>query len=135
MRSSAGSRLWVNTPPGTGQTQTAVNAAAGLAWAGKRVLVIAERTETLTEFSARLSAAKVGTLAVHVPASSTPEDIGAQVVRAIKRAERAEPPRLAGVHQRLTEIADQLRDHVTSLHKVRERWRCRRIKRCRRLRH
>lgn len=114
----------VNTPPGTGQTQTAVNAAVGLAWAGKRVLVIAERTETLTEFSARLSAAKVGTLAVHVPASSTPEDIGAQVVRAIKRAERAEPPRLAGVHQRLTETRHQLRDHVTSLHKVRERWRC-----------
>ena len=88
------------------------------------MLVIANRTETLTEFSARLSAAKVGTLAVHVPASSTPEDIGAQVVRAIKRAERAEPPRLAGVHQRLTETRHQLRDHVTSLHKVRERWRC-----------
>ena len=114
----------VSTPPGTGQTQTAVNAAAGLAWEGKRVLVIAERTETLTEFSTRLSAAKIGTLAVNVPASSTPEDIRTQVVRAIKRAERAEPPRLAGVHKNLTETRHQLRDHVTSLHKVRERWRC-----------
>lgn len=114
----------VSTPPGSGQTQTAVNAAAGLAWAGKRVLVIAERTETLTEFSARLSAAKIGTLAVNVPASSAPEDIRTQVVRAIKRAERAEPPRLAGVHKKLTETRHQLRDHVSSLHKVRERWRC-----------
>lgn len=114
----------VSTPPGTGQTQTAVNAAAGLAWAGKRVLVIAERTETLTEFSARLSTAKIGTLAVNVPAASSSEDMRAQVTRAIKRAERAEPPRLSGLHKKLTETRHQLRDHVSSLHKVRERWKC-----------
>lgn len=114
----------VSTPPGTGQTQTAVNAAAGLAWAGKRVLVIAERTETLTEFSARLSTAKIGTLAVNVSASSSSDDVRAQVIRAIKRAERAEPPRLAGTHKKLTQTRHQLRDHVSSLHKVRERWNC-----------
>ncbi|WP_120003015.1 DUF4011 domain-containing protein [Nesterenkonia muleiensis] len=114
----------INAPPGTGQTQTAVNAAAGLAWSGKRVLVVAERTDTLSEFAHRLSAAKAGTLAVHVAASSPPEDLKAQVIRAIKRAERAEPPRLAELHRRLSERRHQLRDHVASLHKVRERWSC-----------
>lgn len=114
----------ISAPPGTGQTQTAVNTAAGLAWAGKRVLVIAERAGTLTEFSDRLSAAKIGTLAVKVPASSAPEEVRAQVIRAIKRAERAEPPRLAGVQKKIIDTRHQLRDHVASLHKVRERWKC-----------
>ncbi|NLS08929.1 DUF4011 domain-containing protein [Nesterenkonia sp. MY13] len=119
----------VSTPPGTGQTQTAVNAAAGLAWSGKRVLVIAERADTLTEFTQRLSAAKAGTLAVSVTAgplsaSSPSEELRTQVVRAIKRAERAEPPRLSQLHSRVSERRHQLRDHVASLHKVRQRWNC-----------
>ncbi|GAA1808339.1 DUF4011 domain-containing protein [Nesterenkonia flava] len=120
----AGVSAVISAPPGTGQTQTAVNAAAQAAWEGKRVLVIAERTDTLSEFAARLSAAKLGTLAVHVPASSTPADLRAQVVRAIKRAERAEPPRLSSLHSKLTKARHQLRDHTASLHKVRDRWKC-----------
>jgi hypothetical protein len=114
----------ISTPPGTGQTQTAVNAVAGLAWSGKRILVVAERSDTLTEFSERLSAAKAGTLAVNVRASSSPQEIKAQIVRAIKRAERAEPPRLGELHRRLAQRRHELRDHVGSLHKVRQRWRC-----------
>lgn len=114
----------VSTPPGTGQTQTAVNAVAGLAWSGKRVLVVAERSDTLAEFSERLSAAKAGTLAVNVTASSSPEELKAQIVRAIKRAERAEPPRLGELHRKLSQRRHELRDHVASLHKVRERWSC-----------
>ncbi|WP_150462681.1 DUF4011 domain-containing protein [Nesterenkonia ebinurensis] len=115
----------ISAPPGTGQTQTAVNAAAGLAWSGKRVLVVAERTATLTEFNQRLSAAKAGTLAATVTSgASSPEELKAQVIRAIKRAERAEPPRLAELHKKLTERRLQLSDHVASLHKVRQRWSC-----------
>lgn len=114
----------ISAPPGTGATQTAVNAAAGLAWSGKRVLVLAERTQTHQEFAARLSAAKIGTLAVNVPASSSAHDMGERLIRAIKRAERAEPPRQASLHRTLMERRHQLRDHVTSLHKVRDRWTC-----------
>ena len=114
----------INAPPGTGQTQSAVNAVAGLAWSGKRVLVVAERTDTHAEFAQRLSEAKAGTLAVNVAASSSSAELKAQVIRAVKRAERAEPPRLAELHQRLSERRHQLRDHVASLHKVRERWSC-----------
>src|SRR5699024_6302800 len=49
----AGESLVVSAPPGTGQTQTAVGAAVGLAQEGKRVLVVAENTSTLSEFSNR----------------------------------------------------------------------------------
>ena len=41
----AGTSLVISAPPGGGQTQTAVNAVAALAWTGKRTLVVAERTE------------------------------------------------------------------------------------------
>ncbi len=114
----------IAAPPGTGQTQTAVNAAAGLAWSGKRVLVVAERTATLNEFSQRLSAAKAGTLAAQVSAASSPQELKAQVIRAVKRVERAEPPRLGELHKKLAERRLQLSDHVASLHKVRQRWNC-----------
>lgn len=121
---TSGVSTLISAPPGTGETQTAINAAAALAWSGKRVLVVAERAETLTEFSQRLTAARIGTLGIHVPAAAEPQALRDQVVRAIRRAEKAEPPRLNALHQRLTARRHQLRDHVASLHKVRERWGC-----------
>lgn len=114
----------VSSPPGTGQTQTAINAAAGLAWQGKRVLVVAERTAALREFKQRLSQVRLGTLAMHVPASATPEELRDQMVRAVRRAERAEPPRQGALHTKLIERRHQLVDHVKSLHNVRSRWQC-----------
>lgn len=120
----AGRSVVVASPPGTGQTQTALNAAAALAWDGKQVLVVAERPAALEEFRTRLGQARLSTLALHVPASSTAEDLRDQLVRSVKRAERTEPPRLASLHQRLTQSRHQLIDHVASLHHVRERWDC-----------
>ena len=114
----------VSTPPGTGQTQTAINAAAGLAWQGKRVLVVAERTAVLEELKRRLSDVRLGTLAMNVPASATPEQLRDQMIRAIRRAERAEPPRQGALHAKLAERRHQLVDHVKSLHNMRSRWQC-----------
>lgn len=114
----------ISAPPGTGQTQTAINAAAGLAWQGRRVLVVAERAAALEEFKRRLSDVRLGTLAMHVPASATPEQLRDQMVRAIRRAERAEPPRQGALHATLAERRHQLVDHVKSLHNVRSRWQC-----------
>ncbi len=114
----------ISSPPGTGQTQSAINAAAGLAWQGKRVLVVAERAAALHEFKQRLSQVRLGTLAMHVPASATPEELRDQMVRAIRRAERAEPPRQGALQATLAERRHQLVDHVKSLHNVRSRWQC-----------
>lgn len=120
----AGHSAVVSAPPGTGQTQTAINAAAGLAWQGKDVLVIAERTQTLEEFSQRLSEVRLGTLAANVPASFSPVSLKDQVIRAIRRCERAEPPRLGTLHAKLTERRHHLTEHVKSLHHERTRWEC-----------
>ena len=120
----AGTSAVVSAPPGTGQTQTAINAAAGLAWQGKRVLVVAERAAVLEEFKRRLSDVRLGTLAMHVPASATPEELRDQMIRALRRAERAEPPRQGALHAKLAERRHQLVDHVKSLHNVRSRWQC-----------
>ncbi|HIW99816.1 MAG TPA: DUF4011 domain-containing protein, partial [Candidatus Nesterenkonia stercoripullorum] len=120
----AGHSAVVSAPPGTGQTQTAINAAAGLAWQGKDVLVIAERTHTLEEFSQRLSDVRLGTLAANVPASFSPVSLKDQVIRAIRRCERAEPPRLGTLHAKLTERRHHLTEHVKSLHHERTRWEC-----------
>ncbi|GAA1146104.1 DUF4011 domain-containing protein [Nesterenkonia lutea] len=120
----AGQSAVVSAPAGTGQTQTAINAAAGLAWQGKRVLVLAERTATLEQFKERLSEVHLGTLAGNISAASTPEEIREQLIRAIRRAERAEPPRLTALHTRLKTSRHQLVNHVKSLHNVRRRWDC-----------
>lgn len=120
----AGQSVVISAPAGTGQTQTAINAAAGLAWQGKRVLVIAERTATLEEFKHRLSDVHLGTLAGNISAAGTAEDIHEQLIRAIRRNERAEPPRLGTLHSKLKKSRHQLVDHVKSLHNVRRRWDC-----------
>lgn len=121
---AAGQSMVVSAPPGTGQTQTAVNAVAALAWAGRRTLVVSERAAAVEEFTRRLSQARLGTLALQVPASTTTEDLRQQLIRAIKRVERAEPPRLTGLQARLRERRHELVDHVDSLHQVRSRWSC-----------
>lgn len=121
---AAGQSMVVSAPPGTGQTQTAVNAVAALAWAGKRTLVVSERAAAVEEFTRRLSQARLGTLALQVPASTTTEDLRQQLIRAIKRVERSEPPRLTGLQERLRERRHELVDHVDSLHQVRSRWSC-----------
>ncbi|MCH8572131.1 DUF4011 domain-containing protein [Nesterenkonia sp. AY15] len=120
----AGQSVVVSAPAGTGQTQTAINAAAGLAWQGRRVLVLAERTATLEQFKDRLAQVHLGTLAGNISAAATSEDIRDQLIRAIRRNERAEPPRLGTVHSRLKKSRHQLVDHVKSLHNVRRRWDC-----------
>ncbi|GAA1102545.1 hypothetical protein AVL63_07735 [Nesterenkonia jeotgali] len=120
----AGQSAVISAPAGTGQTQTAINAAAGLAWQGRRVLVLAERTATLEQFKHRLSEVHLGTLAGNISAASTSEEIRDQLIRAIRRNERAEPPRLGTLQSRLKKSRHQLLDHVKSLHNVRRRWDC-----------
>src|SRR5699024_3895630 len=95
----AGDSLVVSAPPGTGQTQTAVAAATGLAKAGKRVLVIAENTSTLTEFSNRLSGLQLDPLVFRVQADTGSQDVTEQLVRSLLSAERAKEPAVRRIHE------------------------------------
>ena len=120
----AGTSLVVSAPPGTGQTQTAVNAAAALVNAGKSVLVVAERRGTLNEFVSALDSLNLGSLVLQLGAGLSEEALRDRLVRAIVRSEKAAEPNLGNLHKVLQESRHQLRDHVKSLHNVRQRWGC-----------
>ncbi|WP_455708680.1 AAA family ATPase [Arthrobacter koreensis] len=120
----AGNSLVVSAPPGTGQTQTAVNAAAALVNAGKSVLVVAERRGTLNEFVSALENLNLGSLVLQLGAGLGEDALRDRLVRAIVRNEKAAEPNLGNLHKVLQESRHQLRDHVKSLHNVRQRWGC-----------
>ncbi|GAA3697671.1 hypothetical protein GCM10022377_08220 [Zhihengliuella alba] len=120
----AGESFVVSAPPGTGQTQTAINAAAVLAGQGKRVLVVAERRQTANELVHRLASLGLDSLALRIAPEVDAEALRRQLTKSILRNERAEESRLAKAHQTLKRHRHALRDHVSSLHNVRERWGC-----------
>ncbi|GER21756.1 hypothetical protein NCCP1664_02530 [Zafaria cholistanensis] len=120
----AGESVVVSSPPGTGQTQTAVNAAAILAGQGKRVLVVAERRATADGLVGRLAELGLDSLALRLSPETGPEELRSQLTRAILRNERATEPQLYKLHATLTGHRHALLDHVRSLHNVRARWAC-----------
>ncbi|WP_428985677.1 DUF4011 domain-containing protein [Sinomonas terricola] len=120
----AGDSLVVEAPPGTGQTQTAVNVIANLVDAGRTVLVVAERRASLTELHRVCERLGLGSALLPLGTGLTAGLLKQQLVRAIVRNEKAERPRLDAVHRAVRERRHQLIEHVESLHNVRERWGC-----------
>ncbi len=119
-----GHSLVVSAPPGSGQTQTALNAVAALTEQGKSVLVVAERRGTLNEMVRELDSLNLGSLMLQLNANINEQQLKDQLIRAIVRNEKATRPELAGLHQTLVDHRHQLQDHVKSLHNVRSRWGC-----------
>lgn len=120
----AGESLVVSAPPGTGQTQTALNAIAALAYDGKNVLVLCERRSTLNELTQRLAGLSLDSMVLQLSAQGSPQQLKSQLVRAIVRNEKAIQPKLETLHSTLLAHRHQLIDHVASLHGVRPRWGC-----------
>jgi len=120
----AGDSLVVSSPPGTGQTQTAINTIGALVDEGKSVLVVSDRRASLAEVAARLEALGLGSALVQLAGSSTPLQLKGQLVRAIVRNEKSLEPQLKNLHSTLAEHRHALMDHVASLHNVRQRWGC-----------
>ncbi|GAB3251184.1 DUF4011 domain-containing protein [Arthrobacter pigmenti] len=120
----AGASLAVEAPPGTGQTQTAVNVLAALAADGKRVLVVAERRGTLNQLVNQLDELQLGSLVLQLHAGLDGAELKDQLVRAIMRNEKSAEPQLGHLHQTLVENRHALQDHVRSLHNIRQRWGC-----------
>ncbi len=81
---SAGDSLAVETLPGCGYIQTAINVLANLALQGKRTLIIAPREQTIDEFSERLSEHGLAGLALRS------NDLWNDTVAAISRNEKAQ---------------------------------------------
>lgn len=105
----AGESLAVATLPGTGGTQTVINAVGALVQAGKRVLVVSARRSTLDGLRHRLVGIGLDGLAV------SPSTLQKDLIRAIGRNEKAEQPAVADVDDALVSLRAVLRDYRAAL--------------------
>lgn len=105
----AGQSLTVQTLPGTGGTQTVINAVGELVRAGKRVLVVSARRSTLEGVRHRLAGIGLPALAV------SPTQLHRDLIRAIGRNEKAEQPKVADVDDALVRLRTVLRDYRDAL--------------------
>lgn len=106
---AAGHSLVVRTLPGTGGTQTVVNAIGGLVRAGKQVLVVSPRRATLDGITHRLSRVGLSGLA------ATPRLLRRNLVESISRNEGARSEQLREVDEALVRLRGVLLDYQTGL--------------------
>ena len=105
----AGHSVAVRTLPGTGGTQTAVNAIGSLVGVGKRVLVVSPRRATLDGITHRLGRVGLTGLAV------TPGRLRRNLVEAISRNESAKGEQLRDVDEALVRLRGVLLDYQRAL--------------------
>lgn len=106
---AAGNSIVVTTMPGTGGTQTVVNALGALIGQGKRVLVVSPRRSSLAGISRRF--ADIGLPGVAV----SPRSLRRDLLRAISRNERAVAPDVSEVDEALVRLRSVLLDYREAL--------------------
>jgi hypothetical protein len=106
---AAGNSLIVKTLPGTGGTQTIVNAIGALSSAGKRVLVVGARRSSLDSILQRLTQVGVDGLTV------APRTLRRDLIAAILRNEKATRPNITDVDDALLRLRKVLLDYRRSL--------------------
>jgi hypothetical protein len=109
---AAGHSIVVTTLPGTGGTQTVVNAIGSLVSQHKRVLVVSARRSSLDGIRHRFS--KVGLPGFTV----SPATIRRDLIQAISRNEKAVAPKVADVDDALVRLRKVLLDYRGSLGRV-----------------
>ena len=105
----AGHSVVVHALPGTGGTQTVVNAIGSLVRADKRVLVVSPRRATLDGITHRLTRAGLAGLSV------SPRRLRRNLVESISRNENARPEQLRDVDEALTRLRGVLLDYQDAL--------------------
>lgn len=105
----AGHSLLVRTLPGTGGTQTVVNAIGSLTRSGRRVLVVSPRRATLDGITHRLARVGLAGLAV------TPRLIRRGLVEGITRNESARSESSREIHDALVRLRGVLLDYQRAL--------------------
>ncbi|HMH59596.1 MAG TPA: AAA family ATPase [Galbitalea sp.] len=106
---AAGNSLVVKTLPGTGGTQTIVNAIGNLVGQNKRVLVVSARRSSLHGITQRLVDVGLTGLAV------SPATLRRDVVRSISRIEKAKKPLIGEVDDALVRLRKVLLDYRGAL--------------------
>jgi hypothetical protein len=105
----AGNSLVVKTLPGTGGTQTIVNAIGALVAQNKRLLVVSPRRSSLDGIAYRLGQTGLAGLAV------TTATLRRSAIQSIARNEKAERPRVSDVDDALVRLRKVLLDYRTAL--------------------
>jgi hypothetical protein len=105
----AGQSIVVRTLPGTGGTQTIVNALGELVSKHKRVLVVSPRRSSLDGMRHRFAGVGLPGLAAH------PSTLRRDLVTAISRNEKAKAPRVSDVDDALVRLRKVLLDYRSSL--------------------
>ena len=108
-RAVAGDSFAVETLPGCGYTQTVVNTVANLARAGKSVLVVTPRRQTLNELADRFASTGLAGLGVRSSA------IWFDLVAAISRHEKAQRAELDEVVANRSAAADAVEEYFAAL--------------------
>ncbi|PRY67212.1 hypothetical protein B0I08_107107 [Glaciihabitans tibetensis] len=108
---TAGNSVVVKTLPGTGGTQTIVNAIGSLVAQNKRVLVVSARRASLQGIAHRLTDVGLPGLAV------SPRSLRRDLVRSISRSEKAVQPQIAEVDEALVRLRKVLLDYRGALAK------------------
>ncbi|PXA68923.1 ATP-binding protein [Cryobacterium arcticum] len=106
---SAGNSLVVKTLPGTGGTQTIVNAIGSLVAQHKRVLVVSARRSSLDGIAHRL--VQVGLPGVAV----TPRTLRRDLIQSITRNEKTAQPKVGDVDDALVRLRKVLLDYRSAL--------------------
>ncbi|MBX3196491.1 MAG: AAA family ATPase [Microbacteriaceae bacterium] len=109
---AAGNSVVVTTMPGTGGTQTIVNALGALVGQHKRVLVVSPRRASLRAVAERFEQTGLPGIAV------TPRSLRRDIVRAITRNEQARQPQLGDVDEALARMRKVLLDYRGALGRV-----------------
>ncbi len=108
---AAGNSIVVRTLPGTGSTQTIVNAIGSLVAQNKRVLVVGARRASLQSIAQRLTDIGLPGLAV------SPATLRKDVLRSISRSEKAKQPHVGDVDDALVRLRSVLVDYRGALAK------------------
>ena len=106
---AAGNSLVVKTLPGTGGTQTIVNAIGSLVSQHKRVLVVSARRSSLDGIAHRL--VQVGLPGLGV----SPRTLRHDLIQSINRNEKAEQPKVGDVDDALVRLRKVLLDYRSAL--------------------
>ncbi len=105
----AGNSLVVHTLPGTGATQTVINAIGGLVAANKRVLVVGSRRSRLDEIAYRTKDIGIAGLAVR------PSQLRRDLLAAIVRNEKASLPDVTQIDKALPRLRRVLLNYRDAL--------------------
>jgi len=108
-RVERGDSIVVKTLPGTGGTQTIVNAIGALLANERRVLVVGARRASLDGIAHRLGQVSLGGLAVST------SRLRRDLIQSITRNEKAEQPRIADIDDALVRLRRVLLDYRSAL--------------------